>query len=80
MLGGPNSGQISIKYPNLTCNAELPLLENCKDLTIKLEAKYLFPTSSSGTNFCIYQLPEGLRMRKILAYMVLGCRRITNQG
>ena len=38
---------------------------------MRLEVKYLFPISSSGANFYIYQLPEGLRMRKIL-----GCKRI----
>ena len=35
---------------------------------MKLEVKYLFPTSSSGANFFIYELPEGLGMRKILAH------------
>ena len=35
---------------------------------MKLEAKYLFPTSSSGVNFYIYQLHEGLGMSKILAH------------
>ena len=35
---------------------------------MKLEVKYLFPTSSSDTNLYIYQLPEGLGVRKILAY------------
>ena len=29
---------------------------------MKLEVKYLFPTSSSGANFYIYQLYEGLGM------------------
>ena len=49
--------------------------ETCKALTMKMEVKYLFPTSSSGVNFCIYQLPEGLEMRKILA---LGIRMQKN--
>ena len=35
---------------------------------MKLEVKYLFPTSSSGATFDNYQLPEGLGMRKILAF------------
>ena len=35
---------------------------------MKLEVKYLFRTSSSGANICIYQFPEGLEMRKILAH------------
>ena len=35
---------------------------------MKLEVKYFFPTSSSGAHFYIYQLPEGLEMRKILTH------------
>ena len=35
---------------------------------MKLEVKYLFPPSSSGANFYIHQSPEGLGMRKTLAY------------
>ena len=34
---------------------------------MKLEVKYLFPISFSGATFFIYELPEGLGMRKILA-------------
>ena len=52
----------------LACDFEPPPLKNCKDLTVKLEVKYLFPTSFSVANFNIYQLPEGLGMRKILAH------------
>ena len=37
---------------------------------MKLEVKYLFPTLSSGANFCIYQLSKGLGMRKILPHGV----------
>ena len=33
-----------------------------------LEVKYLFPSSSSGTNFYIDHLPEDLGMNKILAH------------
>ena len=68
LLGGANSGQTSIKYYDLACDVKPPRLKNCKDLTMKLEVKYLFPTSSSGANFYIYQLHEGLGMRKILAH------------
>ena len=32
---------------------------------MKLEVKYIFLTSSSGKNFYICQLPEGVEMRKI---------------
>ena len=35
---------------------------------MKLEVKYIFPTSTSGANFYIYELPEGLGMRKIYAH------------
>ena len=53
---------------------EIPLLENCKVLTMKLEVRYLFLTLSSGTNFFIYQLSEGLESRKILPF--LGSKKI----
>ena len=43
-------------------------LKNCKDLTMKLQVKYLFPTSSSGTHFYIHQFSEGLGMGNILAH------------
>ena len=46
-------------------DVELQLLKKCKDLTMKLKVEHHFPTSSSGSNFCIYQLPEGLGTRKI---------------
>ena len=35
---------------------------------MKLEVKYLLATQSSGAKFCIYSLPEGLGIRKILAH------------
>ena len=38
------------------------------DLTMKLEVKYIFPTSAPGARNYIYKLPKGLRMRKILAH------------
>ena len=65
LLGDANSGQTSLKYRDLVCDVETPPFKNDKDLTMKLEGKYLFPTSPSGAYF-IYQLPEGLEMRKIL--------------
>ena len=67
LLGGANSGQTSIKCRDLACDVEPPALKNYKDLTMKLKINYLFATSSSGAIFYIYQLPAGLRMRKILA-------------
>ena len=40
------------------------LLSNCKDLTLKLDVKYIFQTSSSGANLYKYEMPEDLKMRK----------------
>lgn len=57
VLGDANSGQTSIKCPDLACDVESPLLKNDKDLNIKLQVKYLSPISSWGTSFYIYQLP-----------------------
>ena len=37
---------------------------------MKLQVQYYFPTSFSGTDFYIYQKPEGLGMRKILEHGV----------
>ena len=66
---GENSGQTSIKCRDLACDVEPPpAVTNFDDLTMILEVKYLFPTSSLGAIFYIYQLPEGLKMRKILAH------------
>ena len=42
--------------------------QNYEDLTMKLEVKYIFPTSTPGVNNYIYKLPEGLGMRRILAH------------
>ena len=75
-LIGANSGQTSIKCRDLACNVESLPLNNCRDLTVKLEVKYIFPTSSSGLIFYVYELPE---MRKYQR-MVLGCERIYNPG
>ena len=49
---------------------EPPPSENVKALTMELEVKYLFSTSSSRANFFIYQLPEDLRMKRILVYEI----------
>ena len=43
-LEGAYSSQTSIKCRNLACDVEPTPLKNCKDLTMKLEVKYLFPT------------------------------------
>ena len=48
---GANSDQTFIKCCDLACDVESLSLKNCKDLTMTLEVKYLFPTSSSGSNF-----------------------------
>ena len=68
VLEGANSGQTSIKCCDLACDAESTSLKNCEDFNIKLEVKYTFLTSSWGVNVYIYQLPEGLGMRKILGH------------
>ena len=62
-----NFDQTPIKCSDLACNVEPLLLKNCKDLTMKLEVRYL-ATSSSCANLCNYQLPEGLGMRKKLSH------------
>ena len=58
------------RYGGQQCHLaqELSALKDCKDFTMKLKVKYLFPTSSSGADFYIYQLPEGLGMSKVLAH------------
>ena len=60
---GASPGQTSIKCCDLACDVEPLPLKNYKHLTMKLEVKYLFPTSFSGANFNIHQFPEGLEMR-----------------
>ena len=75
-LGGAKSGQTSIKCCDLACDAESTLLKNCEDFNIKLEVKYIFLTSYWGVDFYIYQLSEGLGMRKISAH---GIRMQKNQ-
>ena len=67
-IGGTNSGQTSKKCCDLYCDVESLPLKNYKDLTMKLKLKNLFPNSSSETNVYIYQLPEGLGMREVLAH------------
>ena len=76
LLGDVSSGQTSIKCCNLACHAEPLLSKNCKDLTMKLEAKYIFLTLYSGTNLNICQLLEALGMKTILAH---GIRMQNNQ-
>ena len=44
LLGEENYGQVSIKCLDLACDVELAPLKICKDLTLKLEVKYFFPT------------------------------------
>ena len=39
-----------LKCRDLACDVEPTSLQNYKDLPMKLKVKYLFPTSSSGTN------------------------------
>ena len=68
LLRSANSGQTTIKCCDLACNAEPLLLKNFKNFTMKLDVTYLFPTLCSDINFYIYQLPEGLGMRKMLAH------------
>ena len=90
-LGGANSGQTSIKCCDLACNAGPPTLKNCKDLIMKLEVKYLFPTLSTvqlqlpnfPTSFFIfiYQLPENEVWEWEKHYhMVLECKTICKPG
>ena len=61
MLGGASWS----KCRDLAYGADPLPLKNCKDLIMKLKVKYLFPTSMPGTDFYIYQLPEGVKMREI---------------
>ena len=44
LLGKENYGQASIKCLDLARDVELAPLKICKDLTLKLEVKYFFPT------------------------------------
>ena len=46
---------------------------------MKLEVKYIFPTSISGANFYIYELPEGLGMKIIDAHGTSMQKKSTNQ-
>ena len=81
LLGGANSGQTSIKCRDSGCDVESPPSENCKASNMNLKVKYLFPSSSSGANFCIYQLPECLGMRKInISTWHYDAKESTNQG
>ena len=46
---------------------------------MKLEVKYIFPTSALSVNNYIYKLSEGLGMTKY-QHMVLGYKRLHKQG
>ena len=46
---------------------------------MKLEVKYIFPTSTLGVNNYIYKLPEGLGMRNISTWYQ-DTKESTNQG
>ena len=67
---GANSGQNFIQCRDLAYDVSTTVVRNCKGLTIALEVKYFFTTSSSGANFFIHQLSESLEMRKILAHAI----------
>ena len=54
LLRGTHSGQTSIKCRDLACDVEPPPLKNFKNLTMKLEVKYLYPNSALGANFYVY--------------------------
>ena len=56
------SDQTPLKCCDLACNFETSPLNDCNNLTLKLEVAHF---SSSYTHFYMYGLPEGLRMRKI---------------
>ena len=60
---GGNSGQTFIKC--------LDLARYCKDLTMKLETKHNFSTSSSGASVFIHQLSESLEKRKIFCSLTV---------
>ena len=68
LLGGPKSGQTFhiMPWSRLWCLSP-PSSESCKGYTMKFEVKYIFLSPSSVANFCIYQLPERLGMRKSIA-------------
>ena len=68
LLRVSNSDQSSIKCCDLPCDVEPPLLKSCKNLSMKLKVKYILPTSNSDRKFYIYELPEGLRVRKTLTH------------
>ena len=80
LVRGADSGPTSIKCRDLPCDVEPPLLKNCTDLTMKLEVKFLFLTSSSGAKFYIYQLPEGPQTRKILAHGIRMKKSLQTRG
>lgn len=66
---GANSDQTTMKYCDLAWGVGIIAVRK-SGLTMKLGVKPLFPTPSSGFNFFIYQLFEGLEMRKISGHVV----------
>lgn len=66
---GANSDQTTMKYCDLVCGVGI-IAVGKSGLTMKLGVKPLFPTPSSGFNFFIYQLFEGLEMRKISVHVI----------
>ena len=47
-----NFVQTTMKWYDVACNVgPCTTVKNCNGLTMKLKVKYVFPTSSSGTNF-----------------------------
>ena len=68
MIRGEKSGQRFVKCCEPACGVDPPPLKSCMGLAMKLEVKYLFPTSSRSANVYISQLPDGRVMRKILSY------------
>ena len=47
---------------------------------MKLKVKYIFPTLTSGVNFYIYKLPEGLGIKKKYAHGTRMQKNFTIQG
>ena len=66
---------LAIKCCGLACHVEP------RQLKIVGRVKHLFQTSSSDGNYYIYELPEGLGMRKILAHgYILAFKRMHKPG
>ena len=65
LFGGANSNETFTKCCDLACDVELPLLKNCKNLTMTLVSFYNF---TFRLIFFSLSVAEGLGMRKTLAY------------